>query len=180
VCPAPRGARRVTRADGAGARRPAVIAAVLAVAAASVLTGCSSPVSVAAAPFADDPVCAEVILALPDELADVPRRDTTSQGTAAWTDGDARDAIVLRCGVEPLPPTTEQCVSATDATGTTIDWVTVAADEEAGTPWTFTTYGREPAVEVTVPTSVTSERSSSFLVDLGRAVAHAEQTRKCL
>jgi hypothetical protein len=153
---------------------------VVALVAAAAMTGCASAVSVTAAPFADDPVCAEVILALPEELADFPRADTTSQGTAAWTDGDPRDAIVLRCGVEPLPPTTEQCVSATDDTGTTIDWVTVAADEEAGTPWTFTTYGREPAVEVTVPTSVTSERSTSFLVDLGRAVARAEQTRACL
>ena len=150
------------------------------VAAVSVLGGCASAVSVSAAPFADDPVCAEVVLALPAELADLPRSDTTSQGTAAWTDGDPRDAIVLRCGVEPLPPTTDQCVAATDETGTTIDWVTVPADEEAGTPWTFTTYGREPAVQVTVPTSVTSERSTSFLVDLGRAVAQVEQTRRCL
>lgn len=155
-------------------RAGTLVAAVLA------LAGCASPVSVPVAPFAHDPVCAEVVLALPAELAEAPRADTTSQGTAAWTDGDPREAIVLRCGVEPLPPTTEQCVTATADDGTSVDWVTVPGDEGAGTPWTFTTYGREPAVEVTVPTSVTSERSTSFLVDLGPAVGHAEQTRQCL
>ena len=117
---------------------------------------------------------------MPPRLAGAERVETTSQATAAWTDGEARDAVVLRCGVEPLPPTTEQCVTATADDGTSVDWVTVPGDEEAGTPWTFTTYGRVPAVEVTVPLSVTSERSTSFLVELGRAVAHAEQTRQCL
>ncbi|GAA2729085.1 DUF3515 domain-containing protein [Cellulomonas aerilata] len=146
----------------------------------TLLAGCSSAVSVGAAPFAGDPVCAQVVLALPDELGVARRTETTSQATAAWTDGDARDAIVLRCGVEPLPPTTDQCVTATDESGTSVDWVTVPGDEAAGTPWTFTTYGRLPAVEVTVPTSVTSERSTSFLVDLGRAIAHTEQVRQCL
>jgi hypothetical protein len=178
--PSPGAGRPARRARATPPARRARWRAAAVVAAATALGGCTSAVGVTAAPFADDPVCAEVILALPDELADAPRSDTTSQGTAAWTDGDPRDAIVLRCGVEPLPPTTDQCVAATDATGTTIDWVTVAGDEEAGTPWTFTTYGREPAVQVLVPTSVTSARSTSFLVDLSRAVAHAEQTRRCL
>jgi hypothetical protein len=157
-----------------------LVAAAGTAALAGLLGGCASPVSVDAAPFADDPVCAEVILALPDELGEAPRTDTTSQATAAWTAGDARDAIVLRCGVEPLPPTTEQCVTATDETGLSVDWVTTPGDEATGTPWTFTTYGRLPAVEVVVPTSVTSERSTSFLVDLGRAIAHTEQVRECV
>ena len=151
-----------------------------AVAGVVLLTGCAAAAEVTAAPFADDPVCAEVILALPQVLADAERIDTTSQGTAAWTHDRPQDAIVLRCGVPPLPPTTDRCVTATDGAGTSIDWVTVPGDEAAGTPWTFTTYGREPAVEVIVPTSVTSERSTSFLVDLGAAVSHTAQTRQCL
>jgi hypothetical protein len=156
-------------------------AAVGTVAAAAALAGCAGPtVDVPAAPFADDPVCAEVVLGLPAVLAEAERIDTTSQGTAAWTHDAPADAIVLRCGVEPLPPTTEQCVTATDGTGVSVDWVTVAGDETAGTPWSFTTYGREPAVEVTVPTSVTAERSTSFLVDLGVAVSRTEQVRQCL
>jgi hypothetical protein len=165
-------------------RRPARRAAertagrALTVLAVAAVGACSSPVEVPVAPFADDPACARVLLALPEVLADATRVDTTSQGTAAWGDGDA--AIVLRCGVEPLPPTTEQCVTATDDAGTSVDWVAVPADEATGTPWTFTTYGRVPAVELTVPTSVSSEQSQSFLVDLGRSVSVTEQTRRCL
>ncbi len=160
-------------------RAAATIAATLLATAA--LAGCAgSAVQVDAAPFADDPVCAEVILALPQVIAEAERSDTTSQGTAAWVHDRPEDAIVLRCGVEPLPPTTDQCVDATDDAGRSVDWVTVPGDEATGTPWTFTTYGREPAVEVVVPTAVTTERSTSFLVDLGVAVSRTEEVRECL
>lgn len=152
----------------------------LALAGVATLTACSSAVEVAAAPYADDPLCANVMLALPDVLGEAERRQTTSQGTAAWTEGDARDAIRLSCGVEPLGPTTDQCVTVDDGRGTSVDWVTLPGDEATDTPWTFTTYGRLPAVRVEVPTSVTSARSTSFLVDLGTAVSHTEQSRSCL
>ena len=89
---------------------------------------------VAAAPFADDPVCAEVVLGLPAVLAEAERIDTTSQGTAAWTHDAPADAIVLRCGVEPLPPTTEQCVTRRTAPGVSVDWVTVPGDESDRDP----------------------------------------------
>ena len=36
---------------------------------------------------------------------------------------------MLRCGVEPLPPTTDRCVTADDGAGTSVDWVTVPGDE---------------------------------------------------
>ncbi|QTE28659.1 DUF3515 family protein [Pengzhenrongella sicca] len=157
-------------------RLPAAAAGLLVVATAA----CAPAVSVRVAPAAADPICASVVLALPDELADGARLDTTSQATAAW--GDAAAPIVLRCGVDPLPPTTQSCVTATDAAGVSVDWVAVegarAADGTA--TWTFTTYGREPAVEVTVPGQVTADRSTSFLVDLSAAVTHAPQLRSCL
>ncbi len=162
-------------------RPPRAAAAAAAAVATALLAGCAtSAVQVTAAPFADDPVCAEVMLSLPQVLAEAERADTTSQATAAWVHDRPQDAIVLRCGVEPLAPTTDQCVDATDAAGRSVDWVTVPGDETTGTPWTFTTYGREPAVEVIVPTAVTSERSTSFLVDLGVAVSRTEQVRECL
>jgi len=148
------------------------------VAVAGVVAGCSSAVEVPAAPFADDPGCARVVLSLPEELAGAERTRTTSQGTAAWGAGD--EAITLRCGVDPLPPTTEQCVTVTGDDGTSVDWVAVPGDDASGTPWTFTTYGRLPAVELTVPATVRSERSQSFLVDLGRAVSATVQDRVCL
>lgn len=140
--------------------------------------GCASVVTVPAAPNAADPVCADVMLALPQDLGDMPRLRTGSQSTAAW--GDPDEPVVLRCGTDPPPPTTDPCVTADDGS-TAIDWVAVAEPEtgEART-WTFTSYGRSPAVEVVVPASVTAVRSTSFLIDLGPAVARVEQTRSCL
>ncbi len=149
------------------------------VAAVGALGACSTAVSVPAAPHAADPVCAEVVLALPNTLADRPKMRTTSQATAAW--GTAQDAIVLRCGVEPPGPTTDGCVTADDGT-TSVDWIAVPGPEEASgaSPWTFTTYGRDPAVEVRVPASVTSTRSTSFLLELGQAIERVPATRTCL
>ena len=169
MLPGPSPVRRRARSPAGGA-----------VTAALVLAGCSSPVEVPVAPSAADPVCARVVLALPQELAGAERRQTTSQGSAAWTPDDTGDAITFRCGVEPLPPTTEQCLTITDDAGTSVDWVTVPGDDDAGRPWTFTTYGRLPAVELTVPASVLPEESQSFLVDLGLAVSATEQVRACL
>ncbi|WP_308121666.1 DUF3515 family protein [Actinotalea ferrariae] len=157
--------------------RPArlVVAPLLLVA----LAGCATPVAVPAAPYAADPVCAQVVLALPDALAGMPRLDTSSQATTAW--GERTAPVVLRCGVEPPGPTTDPCVDADDGT-VQVDWVAVAGpeDEDGAAPWTFVTYGRDPAVEVRVPAEVTANRSTSFLLDLGPAVSLVEQTRSCL
>ena len=141
---------------------------------------CTPVVSVAAAPHATDPVCAEVVLALPAELATFQQLRTSSQATAAW--GDPAAPIVLRCGVEPPGPTTEACVTATDDTGTSVDWIAVqgAPGPGAGATWTFTSYGRTPAVEVTVPAAITRTSSTSFLVDLGPAVSRISQVRTCV
>ncbi len=143
------------------------------------LAGCSSAVVVEAAPHAADPLCASVVLALPQDLDGLPRLRTTSQVTVAW--GDPSDPVVLRCGVEPPGPTTDQCVTAADE-ASSVDWLAVSgpADETGAADWTFTTYGRSPAVEVTVPASVTSTRSTAFLLELGPAIAQVEQTRRCL
>lgn len=144
----------------------------------ALLVGCASPVGVPAAPYAHDPVCAEVVLALPRELVGMPRLTTSSQATAAW--GDRAHPVVLRCGVEPPPPTTDPCVTADDGV-VAVDWIAVEGEPgPKGADWTFTTYGRVPAVEVRVPAAVAAERSTSFLLDLGPAVARVEQTRSCL
>lgn len=146
-----------------------------------VLTGCASAVGTAPGPYATDPVCAQVVLATPDELAeDLPRRDTTAQATTAWgTDGAA---VVLRCGVEPLGPTTDRCQTVDAADGTSVDWVIVASDpdDEQSSDWTFTTYGRVPAIEVQVPAQIARTHPSSFLDRLGRAAQLTERERGCL
>lgn len=145
----------------------------------TLLAGCSSPVTVPPAPGAADPACAEVILALPQELDGMPRLRTGAQATAAW--GDRGAPVVLRCGVDPPGPTTDPCLTADDG-ATAVDWVAAEGppDADGATSWTFTTYGRSPAVEVHLPASVAATRSSSFLLELGPAVSRVEQTRSCV
>lgn len=144
------------------------------------LAACAPGVSVAEAPHGADPVCASVVLALPDQLGDLPRLRTTSQASAAW--GTASAPVVLRCGVEVPGPTTVHCVSVDTPDGPSIDWLALADDPAAqgATSWTFTTFGRDPAVEVRVPAAVASAHSTSFLDQLGPAIAQVEPTRACL
>jgi hypothetical protein len=81
-----------------------------------------------------------VARALPSTVLHQKHRDTdpTSPALAAWGD----PPIVLRCGVSPPGPTTDQCI-AVDG----IDWVARAVSGG----YSFTTYGRTPAVQVLVP-----------------------------
>lgn len=79
--------------------------------------------------------------------------------------------IVLRCGVEPVGPTTLPCLEING-----VDWVV----DDAGDPIRFLTYGREPAVEVLVPTEYGRENASGALVDLEPAVSPLPQNRRCL
>lgn len=162
-----------------GPVRPRPLLGASLVALALGLSACAQPVTVRPAPAAADPQCAEVVLALPRTLGDLERLPSGTQAAAMW--GDRSDPVVLRCGVEPPGPTTDQCVQADDGE-VSVDWIAVAGEEtpDGAEPWTFTTYGRVPAVEVVVPASVTSSTSTSFLVDLGAAVAQVEQDRACL
>lgn len=149
------------------------LGATLAVAAlAAPLTACAPSISVTAGPHATDPVCASIVLAMPDRLGSLERITASAQAAAAW--GTTSAAITLRCGVEPPPPTADQCQAITDATGASVDWIVV---EEPGTgDWVFTTYGRTPTTEVRIPAGM----SGSSVVDLNRAVSAAPQTRHCL
>ncbi|MDK1359330.1 DUF3515 domain-containing protein [Arthrobacter sp. zg-Y1219] len=144
--------------------RAALPAAVLTLAAA--LTACTPVADVEPAPDAANPACAEIMVALPSELADQQQRETDSQSSAAWGDPSK---IILRCGVPVPGPTTEQC-----ATVNSIDWIL----QEDETTWTATTYGREPAVEVIFDPEEVS--SSTLLVQLENAVSRIEPTRACV
>ena len=139
------------------------------------LGGCAATVPARVAPHGTDPVCASVVLAMPDSLGDgLPQRDTNAQATTAW--GSTAAPVVLRCGVEPLDPTTEHCQSVETPGGPSVDWVVI----EGADGWTFTTYGREPAVELYVPAQVAQERSTAFVDQLGSAVSLTEQIRSCV
>ncbi|WP_435736426.1 DUF3515 family protein [Cellulosimicrobium sp. PMB13] len=160
----------------AGHRRPhrAVLLPVVAVVVLSA-SACAPRIGVPVAEDAANPLCADVVLAVPDALAeDLPKVGTTSQATAAW--GEPRAAVTLRCGVEVPGPTTTACQSVESTSGT-VDWLVV---EDGEGTWTFTTYGRDPAVQVVVPPTVAENHSTSFVADLTPAVLEVPQTRACV
>ncbi|MCG2803246.1 MAG: DUF3515 domain-containing protein [Cellulomonas sp.] len=144
------------------------------------LTSCSAAVPVTAAQDATDPTCARIVLATPTRLGqDLDEVATTAQATRAW--GTVAEPVVLRCGVPVPGPTTDRCVTVETSGGPSIDWLVVPDDAAAtaSTGWTFTTFGRRPAVQVYVPAAVAGTRSTSFLDELGPAMALAEQTGSC-
>ncbi|MEU4386182.1 DUF3515 family protein [Promicromonospora sp. NPDC023805] len=149
----------------------ATTAAVLAVVA---LGGCARTIGVEVAPNAADPKCAEVMLAVPDELGpDLPKLSTNAQATAAW--GEPGAAVTMRCGVAQVGPAAD-CQHVDSGDGTAVDWIVTTDD--AGT-WSFVTYGREPAAEVIVPPAVTENHSTSFIADLADAVTQVPATKEC-
>jgi hypothetical protein len=149
----------------------ATTTAVLAVVA---LGGCARTIGVEVAPNAADPKCAEVMLAVPDELGpDLPKLKTNAQATAAW--GEPGAAVTMRCGVDQVGPAAD-CQHVDSGDGTAVDWIVTTDD--AGT-WSFVTYGREPAAEVIVPPAVTENHSTSFIADLADAVTQVPATKEC-
>ena len=141
--------------------------AVLLSVAAVALAGCAAAVPMQPADDAVNPDCANVIVHLPASVADQPERETNAQATGAWGDPAS---VLLRCGVQPYGPTTLPCDNVNG-----VDWI---RDDSADPLYTFTTYGREPAVEVTLDSEAAS--SSSTLVDLTNAVSVIPQTEQCL
>lgn len=138
------------------------------------VTGCAvGQIKTEAAPHAADPLCAQVVLNLPSTLGTQSALSTTAQATAAW--GDPVAPIVLRCGVDAPGPTTDSCTTVTDAQGIEVDWVTRVGTEH----WQFTTYGRNPGVQLVVPTSAADD-GAEFLVQLGAAVSQLPASRNCM
>lgn len=147
---------------------PAALVALASLAAATVLAGCASTVSLEAAPLADDPACAAVTVRLPDLIGTEQLRETDAQGTAAW--GTPASAL-LRCGFEPVEVSDDLCY---DVEG--VYWL---VDDSAAPRFRFTTYGRTPAVEVIVDNEVLGGRTA--LEAVGRAVQELPETgRQCV
>jgi hypothetical protein len=151
----------------------------------AVLTGCSSPVDLPPGEHASDPTCGEVLISTPDVLGGLERRSTSAQATSAWGD----PAVTLRCGVEAPGPTTDRCLSVEAGDGSAVDWIALEGDDSAlpdharqgRGSWTFITYGREPAIEVVVPTEQgTSGQPTAYLVELAGAVEASPADRFCV
>lgn len=135
-----------------------------------VLSGCNAPmgpsVPMEAAKDAADPACAEVMVRLPLELEGMPKRATNAQATTAY---GSPAAVLVRCGVETPPPTTDRCLSVNG-----VDWV--ENDREAPM-YVYTTYGRTPAVEVVIDST---QASGSVLAGISSQMTYLPQTGACI
>lgn len=130
------------------------------------LAGCSPVVDVSSAADAANPLCASMMVALPDALGDAELRKTNSQATAAWGEPSQ---VILRCGVNVPGPTTDRCVTVNG-----VDWVI----KEGDPAWTLTTYGRVPATEILFdPNSISS---ATVLADLSAAASKIPAVRGCI
>lgn len=133
------------------------------------LAGCARTVIVDPAQDAADPKCADIMLRLPDQISGELERKTSSQGTKAW--GDPNIAV-LRCGVTPPGPTTDQCVSVSG-----VDWISKSAADDDDT-WVFTSYGRTPAVEVLVNRK--AESGSNVLAAVSPSLRAIQPEAECV
>lgn len=116
---------------------------------------------------ANDPLCAEVIIRLPEEVAENKRRPTNAQSTGAW---GSPTAVELVCGITPSGPTTDRCVSVNG-----IDWVIDPTNKPV---YRFEAYGRNPGLEVYVNSELVS--GTDVIMDLTAAVSQLPQERNCL
>ena len=117
-------------------RRLAVLAGAVSLAA--MLAGCSTTVHLEPAADANNPACANVSVLLPETVGGFDRVWTDAQATGAWGD----PTVVLRCGVEPPAPSALVCTTLGG-----VDWLVLEQEEERQR---LVTFGRDPAVEVTI------------------------------
>lgn len=148
-----------------------LLPALVAVALLGALSGCTQVVPLKPAVDAENTRCADVIVRLPDTVggrdSDLGLRQTDAQGTAAW---GTPTAAILRCGVPvPDPTSTLRCYTADG-----IDWL---LDESDAPNLVYTTYGREPAVEVIV--NQDDAAGGAVLLDLASAVGYTEKVSAC-
>ena len=132
------------------------------------VVGCAPTVNVNRAVNANAPECANMMVRLPDTLADQERRSVNSQATAAWGNPVS---VIVRCGLELPPPNPLPCF---DIDG--IDWL---RDDSEAPSFVFTTYGLDPATEVIVDSEVVS--GTAVLRELSRAVgSQSAPVQQCI
>lgn len=137
----------------------AAVAAVAAVALLASLGGCSSIVPLQPSDDANNPGCADVIVRLPDTVADQARRQTNAQATGAW---GSPASVLLYCGVDVPSASTQRCIQ--------IDGIYWLVDGSQEPTYVMRSYGREPAIDVVIDTTQTA--TTPALSDLARAVSY--------
>lgn len=102
------------------------------------LSACTRAPEVALAPQGSAPVCASA--KWPSDVSGHSRVATQPNdgSVAAWGD----PAVIARCGLDPLGPTTDDCVTVDG-----VDWVVRPLSDGSAA----TTYGRDPSIEVLAP-----------------------------
>lgn len=143
------------------------------------LTACGpGAVNLQPAPDAANPTCAYAMVAMPETVSGLDRRETTAQATTAWGDPSA---VILKCGVDlGNAPVADACVSVNG-----VDWIVKPADEDlaaeaeqtATGTWVANTFGRTPAVQITFDADAVS--SSTVLAEVSSAVAQIPQQTAC-
>ncbi|GGO59769.1 hypothetical protein GCM10010910_03540 [Microbacterium nanhaiense] len=126
-----------------GTRTTGAAVALLALAAA--LTACADTVPLTPAPGANEVECAAASVRLPNAIGEQTRRWTNAQATGAWGDPTA---VTFTCGTDPVASDDKQCVRIGG-----VDWT---VDESRSPQLTLATFGRNPAAEVVVDTTVLS------------------------
>ncbi|WP_324786529.1 DUF3515 family protein [Streptomyces sp. H51] len=150
----------VVALTGAGLATGAVFA-VLAVTA-------GQPAVPGAAARGDAPECARIAGDYPAVLDGRRLSGTSRPGVAVWGDG----AVTLRCGLRPPPATVDPCI---DVDG--VDWVWDQSASREGRR-VLVTYGRDPAVEISVAGRVTGV--DAVLVELSRTVRPIRRRAECV
>jgi hypothetical protein len=150
--------------------RSRLTAAVLLAALTAALAGCAPTVAMTPAADANNPRCADVTVRLPDSVAGKAKRQTDAQATGAWGDPTV---VLLRCGVAPLGPTTQPCVTVDG-----IDWV--LESNPAATTIRYITYGRTPATEVVIAHGKDGVSDAAVLPDFASAIGSIPQAHKCV
>ncbi len=131
------------------------------------LLGCTRGVEVALPPRAGDPSCLVAGTRWPAAVGPLSPVPVTPAAPAVRAWGDP--AVIARCGVAPLGPTPADCISVDG-----VDWVAEPLSD--GTR--FTTYGRDPAIEVLVPRRYAPEPLQlPVFTDAARALP--ENGRRC-
>jgi hypothetical protein len=130
------------------------------------LSGCSST-EVTDPAQAGSAACRAAAAHWPKTVGGQSRQPTSSSSVAVRAWGDP--AIIARCGLPPIGPTTDQCLQVSG-----IDWVAHQLTDGVR----FTTYGRSPAIEVLVPSDYAPE--PLLLPAFGKAASAIPQgERRC-